>query len=221
MIKLREKDELPREKLLRSGPEYLSDYELLALILRTGTRNKDVLELSKEILENFGMNEVSRKRIEDLVHFDGVKDVKASQIIAIFELARRLASKRPQKKEKLRNSKEVFDLVRFDFMDLDVEKVMLVCVNAKNQVIRKEFIFEGGLDYSVIDIRILFKKILNYNASGFFIIHNHPSGDPNPSSEDVKVTEDISYICSRLNLRFLDHLIVGEEYYSFADNSQL
>ena len=215
------KNNMPREKLIKFGPESLSEVELLAIILRVGNRKKNVLELSKEILENFNISQDSRKTYDELICFDGVKKAKATQIVALFELARRLSDfSFNEKKVKLNSSNLLYDFVKNDFSNLTEERVMIVLVNSKNFVIKKEFINFGSINYSIIDVRKIIKKVLILDASGFFLIHNHPSGDSSPSLEDEKVTKEIFNLSSKMNIRFLDHIIIGEHYYSFFENDK-
>lgn len=215
------KEEMPREKLIDLGPFALTEVELLAIILRVGTKDKNVIELSRDIISEFDVGLVSRKTYEELLQFKGISKAKACQIVSVFELSRRFANKGISKKVRLGNSKEVYDFVKADFDCLRVEKVMAVFVDTKNQVIKKEFVFEGSLNYSIIEPRDLIKRVLSLDSSGFFLVHNHPSGDVTPSEEDVKVTRKIKEICLNLGIRFLDHLILGDDFYSFFDNDLL
>lgn len=217
-------DEMPREKLIKFGPENLTEVELLAILLRTGTFNLNVIELSRQILSTFNINQVSRKTYQELLEFKGIKKAKATQIVALFEFARRTNNKPIKNKIKIKSSKDIYDNIYLDFSNLTIEKVMLILVDSKNQIIKKEFIHEGSINYSIIEPRNIVKKALNYDAYGFFLIHNHPSGDTTPSQEDKNITKNIKQICDKLNLSFLDHLIIGDNrdnYYSFFDNSQI
>ena len=214
-------NEMPREKLIMFGCENLTDVELLAIILRVGSRGKNVIELSREILSKFNVELVSRKSYEELLEFDGINKAKACQIIAVFELSRRLNFKKVEEKIKLNNSKLIYDLVKSDFNSLQFEKVMCVFVDAKNNLIKKEFISQGSLNYSIIEPRKIIKLVLTYNAYGFFLIHNHPTGDTTPSSEDINLTRKIKEITKKLDIQFLDHIIIGNSYYSFYDNDNL
>lgn len=213
------KEELPREKLLKYGPEKLTEVELLALILRSGTKNNNILDISREILRKHSTKSLSRKPINELIQIKGVKEAKACQISALFEFCRRFNSSKYfiNTNSSIKNSNQVYDEVKVDFQGLDVERVMLICVNAKNQILKKEFIFEGGFDTSFVDLRIVLKKVLNESASGFFILHNHPSGNTKPSQNDINVTKDLNEVCLKVNISFLDHIIIGNDYFSFAD----
>lgn len=214
-------EEMPREKLINFGPESLTQIELLAILLRVGTKNKNVIELSREILNKFNINQVSRKTYSELLEFKGIKQAKATQIVALFEFSRRLQIEKNKSniKVKIKSSKDIYDNVCFDFSNLTIEKVMLILVDSKNQIIKKEFIHEGSINYSIIEPRNIIKKTLSYDAYGFFLVHNHPSGDITPSQEDKNITKKIKEICDKLNISFLDHIIVGNNYYSFFDNS--
>lgn len=209
-------NEMPREKLVKHGPNTLTDVELLAILLRTGSKRKNVLELSREILTKFDTETMSRQSYEELLEFDGINIAKATLIVALFELSRRL-KENPQKKLSFNNSCKIYDFVKDHFLHLKQEKVMILHLNSKNKLIKHEFISEGGLNQSLIDPKILFKKALIQNASGIILVHNHPSGDSTPSQEDITITQKIKNACQNLDIRFLDHLIIGDKYTSLFD----
>ncbi len=212
-------DEMPREKLMRIGPENLTEIDLLAIVLRTGSRNKNVIELSRDIIECYSNRNLPRVTIDDLLCFDGVSIVKASQIVAVFELSRRLFNRvNNEKKIQVSCSEDVYEYAKCDFSGLTIEKVMVVFVDSKNNVIKKEFLHEGSINFSIIEPRKIIKRALSLDASGIFLLHNHPSGDPTPSDEDRNITRKIKEVAKLLNIRFLDHIIVGDSYYSFFDN---
>jgi len=215
-------EEMPREKLIKYGPETLTEVELLAINLRTGTKDKNVIELSREIIQNFGTNIITRKTYEELLQFKGISKAKACQIVAIFELSRRFQNKGIENQIKITNSKDIFELVKSDFENLPTEKIQIILINSKNNIIKKEFLSIGNLNYSELDIRKLIKRIFELEASGFFLVHNHPSQDTTPSSEDIQITNQIKEITKKLNIRFLDHLIISNnKFYSFFDNNKL
>lgn len=218
-LKALREEEMPREKLSRFGPETLTQVELLAILLRTGTSQKNVLDLSREVLDKFSLDQVSRKTYLELINFKGIKHAKACQIIAAFEFARRLSSFNLEKKLSLCSSEDVYLYVKQDLSFLNHERVVCVFVDTKNQVIKKEILHEGSLNYSIIEPRKIIKRVLEYHASGFFLIHNHPSGDTTPSKQDIDVTRELYDVCLKLDIRFLDHLIIGDKFYSFFDNS--
>ncbi len=215
-------EELPREKLIKFGPQALTEVELLAIILRVGTKNKNVLELSREIIEKFSINLVSRKTYDELLEFRGINKAKATQIVSVFELSRRLSFNVIKKDVKITSSKHIFELTQQDFNSLTKERVIIVYVDSKNQVIKKDILFEGSINYSIIEPREIIKRVLSLDASGFFLLHNHPSGDTTPSQDDINITKKIKSICDKMNIRFLDHLIVSDNnYYSLYDSDNL
>ena len=216
------KEEMPREKLMELGPSSLTNVELLAVILRVGTKDKNVLELSREILDSFSVSLISRKTYYDLLKFRGVSKAKACQIVSVFELSRRLFSYSNKDKIKLRNSQSVFNFVKGDYWNLELERVSCVFVDTKNQLLYKQFFSEGSINFSFVDIRKIIKMGLDLNSSGFFLVHNHPSGDLTPSREDIEISLKLKRICVEMDLRFLDHLIISENnYYSMFDNGDI
>lgn len=214
-------EEMPREKLVSHGPQYLNEVELLAIILRSGTHNKNVIELSREILTKFNSQKISRITYEELLKIKGISKAKATTIISVFELSRRFSNKN-NLKVKINSSQDIFDLVKENFLDLDIEKVMLIQVDSKNNVLKKEFVSEGGINFSIIDCRQIIKKVIINNSSGIILVHNHPSWEVEPSDEDLKLTKKLKKQCNLLDIRFLDHLIVSNNnYYSMFDCDDL
>lgn len=217
------KEEMPREKLVRFGPDSLTDVELLAILLRTGTKEKNVIELSREILSKFNTKVISRTSYEELMKFKGIKNAKACLIVSLFELSRRLklSSEDIDKKISFRNSQHIYEFVCDDFSCLNVEKFMVLFLDSKNKLIKKEFVFSGGFNFSSVDIRVILKKVLECNASSIIVLHNHPSGDCSPSSEDLNLTGKLKSACLSLDVKLLDHLIVGDSYLSLFDKNLL
>lgn len=215
-------DERPREKLIKLGPENLTQVELLAIILRVGTAKKDVIELSRDILKKFDIKLIPRKNFDELIKIDGIGIAKATQIVALFELARRFSNlkNKTSKKTKITSSKDIFDLIHSDFLQLKTENVMAIFTDSKNQIIKKEIISYGSINYSIIEPRKVIKKALELNCYGFILIHNHPSGNTNPSNEDINITKKIKNLSDKLGINLLDHLIVSDEkYFSLFDNN--
>lgn len=215
-------DERPREKLIKLGPENLTQVELLAIILRVGTAKKDVIELSRDILKKFDIKLIPRKNFDELIKIDGIGIAKATQIVALFELARRFSNLKNKisKKMKITSSKDIFDIVHSDFLQLKTENVMAIFTDSKNQIIKKEIISYGSINYSIIEPRKVIKKALELNCYGFILIHNHPSGNTNPSNEDINITKKIKNLSDKLGINLLDHLIVSDEkYFSLFDNN--
>ncbi len=205
-------NERPREKLIKYGVSSLTDVELLAILLRTGSKKKSVMELAREILKDFDIDIISQKKYEDLIKYEGISTAKACQILACFELARRLG--KSKNNIKISNSKDFFNYVKNDFIGRDKETVIAVLLNNANLVIKKKILGEGSIDFSFIDIRSTVKLCLDYNATGLLIAHNH-FGTINPSRDDIEVTIKLKRILEGIRVRLLDHIIVhGNKYKS-------
>jgi len=203
-------EELPREKLISKGPENLTEVELLATLLRTGTKNKNVIELSRDILRIYPLNILTKKSYNELIKIKGINVSKATTLLASFELLKRVNNK---DKVRIKNTLSLFNYVKFDFLNEAREKLIVVFVDSKNYVIKKEVLFKGSKTSLQIDKKIILKKCFEYEAEGFFIIHNH-FGDVNPSVNDIEVTKDFLEYFSNLEIKFLDHLIVETDNYS-------
>jgi DNA repair protein RadC len=216
-------EEMPREKLIRFGPSNLTNVELLAIILRTGTRDKNVIELSREILSKFDLNTISRVNFEEFLKFKGIKVGKASILVSLFEIARRvqLGSLSDLLTDEVcfKSSKDIYSYVKSDFLHLDVEKVMVVFLDSRNKPIKKEFLFSGGFNKSYFDIKIVLKKILEVNCFKVVLVHNHPSGDSSPSVADIGLTKRFKRACEGIDVKLVDHIVVGRYYTSLFDRN--
>ncbi len=214
-------EEQPREKLIKNGPKYLSDSELLAIILRVGNRNQSVLELSREILERFSIKDLSEITPEQLSKFNGIKTAKAAQVIACFELARRLASYR-EEKIVVANSKDIADLLMPELRYKTKEHLIGIYLDKRNQVIRKEVITVGILDSSPIHPREVFVPAIQSSSKSVIIAHNHPSGSITPSNEDIQMTKRLVQAGKIIGIEILDHIIIGEnDFFSFKDKGMI
>ena len=216
-------EDRPREKLLEKGVQSLSDTELLAILLGTGNKNESALRLAGRILEfnNFKLSDLSRLSVEELIQFKGVGKVKAIVLSAAFELSRR-RKKESNKQPKISSAEDVNELLGQTLSELAHEEFWVIFLNRANLVIRKEKISQGGISGTVVDQRIIFKKALLYLASSIILVHNHPSGNLTPSSQDKKVTQKIKSAAQLLEINLLDHIIIaGNNYYSFANELEL
>ena len=212
-------DEQPREKALKYGFSSLSDAELLAILLRTGTKELNVKELALEILKEMNnLNGLQNSRISKLSSIKGVGKVKAITILAALELGKRFNKESNFKALKIRETKDVYNAYK-DELENDVqEKFMAVFLNNQNIVLASKILFVGVSNQSLIEPKIIFKEAMLYNATRLIVIHNHPSGNPSPSKEDYLVTDQIMEAGNLLNIRLIDHLIIGKEkYFSFYD----
>lgn len=213
-------EERPREKVMANGVQYLSDSELLAILLGSGTKNITAVELARLILKGAGNNlqQLGRHGIGDLVKIKGVGPAKAITILAAIELGRRRAGMQHPEKIPIKSSETVFRLFHPLMGDLEHEEFWLLMLNRANRVLGKYKVSQGGLSGTVIDTRIILKKALDNLASSIIVCHNHPSGNNQPSDADVKITEKLKKAAEMLEIKLLDHVIIADKsYFSFAD----
>jgi len=212
-------DDRPREKLLKKGVEALSNAELLAILIGSGNRDESAVELSKKILlkvEN-NLNELAKYNIKDLIKFKGIGEAKAISIISAMELSRRRDLYGALQRPKIKTSVDAYNIIKSKLTDLNIEQFWTIILR-KNKVISLERISSGGLDTSIVDIRLLIKILLDKEATSFIIAHNHPSGDKKPSKNDIDLTNKVKKAGKLMNLHLLDHLIIAkDDYYSFMD----
>ena len=213
-------EERPREKVMANGVQYLSDAELLAILLGSGTRNMDAVELARPILKGAGntLQQLGRQGIGDLVKIKGVGPAKAITLLAAMELGRRRAGMQHPDKIPVKSSETVFNLFHPIMGDLEYEEFWLLMLNRANRVLGRFKVSQGGLSGTVIDTRIILKKALDNLASSIIVCHNHPSGNKQPSDADVKITEKLKKAAEMLEIKLLDHVIIADKsYFSFAD----
>jgi DNA repair protein RadC len=213
-------EERPREKVMANGVQYLSDTELLAILLGSGTKNMTAVELARLVLIEAGnsLQQLGKKGIGDLVRIKGVGPVKAITLLAAMELGRRRAGMQHSEKIPVKSSKTVYSLFHPLLGDLDHEEFWLLMLNRANRVIGRYKVSQGGLSGTVIDTRIILKKALDNLASAIIVCHNHPSGNNQPSDADVKITEKLKKAAEMLEIKLLDHIIIADKsYFSFAD----
>lgn len=223
-IKFLAEDDRPREKFLLKGKNALSDAELLALIMGSGNREESAVELGQKILQSVGNNwhNLSLLQISDLIKFKGIGEAKAISIATALEIGRRRAAQEVPQKIKISNSKESFQVLSPFLSDLQTEEFWVLFLNQSNKVIGKTRLSSGGINQSIVDIRVLFKNALEQFATGIIVAHNHPSGNLQPSEADLKITKQISEAGKILNIQLLDHLIITQNsYLSFADENLL
>lgn len=206
------KNERPKEKLLTYGADVLSNSELLAIILRTGTQGENVLELSNRLLSELeGLDGVLSATFNDIISIKGIKNGKASQILALSELFRRFKTLKAMKKDvKVTSPKDLADLLSGEMNDLNQEVLKVVLLNTKNVIIGSKDIFKGSLNTSIVHPREIFKQAINKDSASIIICHNHPSGDPTPSKEDINITLRIKECGNIIGIQLLDHIIIGK-----------
>ena len=223
-IKFLAEDDRPREKFLLKGKNSLSDAELLAIIMGSGNREDSAVELGRKILNSVGNNwhNLSLLQISDLMKFKGIGEAKAISIAVALEIGRRRASQEVPEKVQITNSQESYKILLPYLSDLQTEEFWAIYLNQNNRVLGKSKLSSGGINQSVVDVRILFKSALDHLATGIIIAHNHPSGNLKASPEDLKITKQISEGGKILNIQLLDHLIIAQNaYFSFADENLL
>lgn len=223
-IKYWAEDDRPREKFLLKGRAALSDAELLAIILGSGSRKESAVELAKRVLESAKGNliELGRYNLKQLMEFNGIGEAKAISIAAALEIGRRRREQEFFVKEKITSSNDVFELMHGDLSDLNIEEFWIVILNRANKVLKKIKISSGGVSGTVADTRVIFKSAIDELASAIILVHNHPSGNLKPSKADISLTKKLKSAGEVLDIPTLDHLIIAENsYFSFADEGLL
>jgi DNA repair protein RadC len=219
-IKQWAEDDRPREKLINKGKAALSDAELLAILLRSGSSKETAVDLSKRILHHVSDNliELSKLNFTDLMTFNGIGEAKALSIIAALELGRRRRESEITVKQQISSSKDVFEYFHANLSDSQYEEFWVLLLNRGNKIIKKVMISEGGISGTVADPKRIFKTAIENNATSIILCHNHPSGNLKPSEADIKLTKKLKDAGSLLDIAVLDHIIIGEEkFFSFAD----
>ncbi len=217
-------EDRPREKLIRQGTSSLSDAELLAILISSGTREKSAVDLGRELLNkvNNNLNSLGKLTIADLKKIHGIGTARAVTIAAALELGRRRKLAEPPEFLQIKCSKDIADIFQPLLSDLQHEEFWILFLNRSNKVIDRMRLSQGGISGTVTDVRIVMKKAIEYLASGIIVCHNHPSGNLNPSESDTKITKKIKEAGNLMDIQLLDHLIISEkDYYSFADNGLL
>ncbi|RMA97317.1 RadC family protein [Hydrogenothermus marinus] len=207
-------DLLPREKALKYGISSLSESELLALSLGSGTKGLNVIGLADKIIKKFGFKNLKNIKLEDLLKIKGIGKAKALQILSIIELSNRLSEN--EEKIELSNPESVYELVK-DLKNERQEKLIAIYTNTLNQLLAKETIAIGSLNRLNAKPRDIFFYAIKSNAYGIILVHNHPEGDSSPSDEDITFTENIKDLSIKMGFELLDHLIISKKgYFSFA-----
>ncbi len=223
-IKNWSEDDQPREKLLYKGKNALSDAELVAILIGSGSRNESAVDLCKRILQqnNNQLHQLQKQSIQQLMQFKGIGEAKAITIVAALELAKRLQLSETKELTKIGSSADVCKLMQPIIGDLPHEEFWVLLLNNSNKVIYKMQLSKGGLTQTVVDIRMLFKTALEHLATALILVHNHPSGQLVASNADKDITQKIKLAGNSLDIKLLDHLIITQNgYFSFADEDIL
>jgi DNA repair protein RadC len=200
----------PRERFLKHGPEVLSDAELFAILLRTGSRGENVIDMSNRLIAEYGIDKLFECSLKELQEIKGVGPAKAMQILTIAELQKRSnQSKTPVKR--ITCAQDVFNLFHERLKDKKEEHFYVLMLDTKNNIIGEQLVSKGILDASILHAREVFKPAIKNSASKIILVHNHPSGDPEPSGEDLEMTEKLMSAGDELGIKVLDHVILGGE----------
>ena len=212
MIRDMAEQDRPRERLRQVGAGAVSTAELLAIVLRTGTGGENVLRLAERLLAEFGsLPGLSRASIAELMNVKGVGEAKASEVKAALELGRRLMASAPEERPVVSSPADAANLLMSEMMFLEQEHLRLILLDTRNRVLKTPTIYVGSLNTSVVRVGELFRAALKANAAAMIVVHNHPSGDPAPSPEDIKVTRQLVEAGKLMDIEVLDHIVIGHQ----------
>jgi DNA repair protein RadC len=217
-------EDRPREKLLLKGKSALSDAELIAILIGSGTKSLSAVDVGKIILTkaNNNLNELARFSVSDLKKIKGIGEAKAISIVSALELGRRRKEAEFVDKIKITCSNDIYELMKPELLDIPKEEFWTILLNRANRLIKKEQVSSGGISGTVADPKVIFKSALDHYASSIILIHNHPSGNLKPSQADINLTNKMKEAGKLLEIPVLDHIIFGDEnYLSFADEGLL
>lgn len=217
-------EDRPREKLLLKGKAALTDAELIAILIGSGTKSLSAVDVAKQILGGAqnNLNELAKHSVKDLKKIKGIGEAKAITIVSALELGRRRKSEEFMEKVRISSSQDIYQLIKPELMDLQKEEFWIILLNRANRLIRKEQISSGGISGTVADPKIIFKAALDQYASSIILVHNHPSGNLKPSQADINLTKKMKEAGKLLEIPVLDHIIFSDEgYLSFADEGML
>ncbi|AXI24126.1 DNA repair protein RadC [Cardinium endosymbiont of Sogatella furcifera] len=217
-------EDRPREKLLHKGASSLTDAELLAVLIGSGTRNVSVVVLAQHILKENGnsLQELAKRSVQELRRFRGIGEAKAIAVVCAMELTRRRAYEPVHKKELVNSSAKAYRLLQPDLTDKSVEECWVLLLNRANYLIKKIKISSGGTSRTVVDSKYLFRMVLDHQAVSIILAHNHPSGNITPSATDIALTKSITNAGALLDVTLLDHIIFTDrKYFSFSDEGML
>jgi DNA repair protein RadC len=214
----------PREKLLIHGRSILTDAELIAILIGSGTRSLSAIDVGKSILSGVhnDLNHLAKFSVKELMKFRGIGQAKAISIIAALELGRRRKESIVEEKPKITSSQDAYEHLKSVMLDLRHEEFWVIMLNRANRIIRMKRVSSGGISGTVADVKIIFKEAIDQMASALILAHNHPSGNRNPSEQDIRLTRKMKESGLLLDIPVLDHIIFAEDkYYSFADEAIL
>ena len=217
------KEDRPREKMMLLGAEGLSNAELLAILIGSGSTKESAVELMKCILNDCknNLNTLGKMSIQDLCRYNGIGEAKAISILAACELGKRRQMEKPEERPDLGTATRIYNHMHPVMQDLDVEEFWVLLMNQHHRLIKKVKISHGGITETAVDIRIIMKEAVLVNATILAVCHNHPSGNLHPSKYDEELTRSIRRACELMNIRFMDHVIITDgHYYSFHEEGK-
>lgn len=211
-IKQLPSEDRPREKLQKLGAPALTDSELLAIILRVGIQGESVIALSQKLLINYGgLTGLLRLPFDELKEVRGMGEAKAAQLKAALEMGRRLLLAQPEERLQVRSPGDIANILNLEMAGLEQEQLRLISLNTKNQVLKMQTVYKGTVNSSQLRIAEIYREAMRSNATSIIVAHNHPSGDPTPSPEDIRVTESLVQAGKLLEIDLLDHLVIGHQ----------
>jgi DNA repair protein RadC len=223
-IKSWAEEDRPREKLSGQGRRALTDAELIAILIGSGSRDESAVELSKRILHHYenDLNKLGKASIDDLCKFKGIGEAKAISIIAALEIGRRRSDTVVKIPDVIGSSKDAYYIIKRFLVDLNHEEFWILLIGPNGKLLGKEAISKGGLNLTVADPKVIFSMALRYSALSIMLAHNHPSGSLKPSQQDISLTKKIAAAGALLDIKVLDHLIITDSgYFSFADEGMM
>lgn len=223
-IKAWSPEDRPREKLQARGTAAVTEAELIAILLGSGTPTATAVDLARHVMHiaNDSLDRLARMTFTDLIKIKGIGEARAITIMAAFELGRRRKNYPEQEQVRVTGSADAFEVLQRDLMDLPHEEFWVLLLNKANILIKKQRVSMGGVSTTIADPKIIFKLALDELATTIIVAHNHPSGSPSPSHTDLELTRKLKYAADMLEINLLDHIIIaGRRYYSFSDEGKL
>jgi len=217
-------EDRPREKLERLGPQSLSDAELLAILVGSGSPKEDAVTLMKRLLNdcNNNLNTLGKKTIRDLCQYNGIGPAKAITIMAACELGKRRQKEKPEERPDLGTATYIYNYMHPKLQDLDVEEFWILLMNQHYRLIKEERVSRGGITETAVDVRIIMREAVLCNATILAVCHNHPSGSITPSKSDDQLTQSIKRACEVMRIHFLDHVILADGcYFSYREQGKI
>jgi len=217
-------EDRPREKMMRLGASALSNAELLAILIGSGSSKESAVDLMKRVMNDCGnnLNTLGKKTVEELTAYNGMGPAKAITVLAACEVGKRRQAEKAMERKDLGSPQAIYDFMRPKMQDLDVEEAWILLMNQNFKLIKEERLSHGGITETAVDIRLIMKSALMNNATIVALCHNHPSNNPHPSKEDDRLTERLKKGCDLMRIYLTDHIIVTEEgYYSYRERGRL